>query len=135
MLNNNSKKWLVFVGGLVVLSVVVYAGFLLISEPVESKYAKVEIDSQGHKRVFEGEVIDGMTVFQALQAATLAGNLSFAYTLDPESNKLIVKSINGYTADDVKKSPEFYLNSNPIDSGIIHTVPIKPGDSVLIVLE
>ena len=41
--------------------------------------ARLEIVSGGDKRAFEGEVIDGMTVFDALRASALAGNISFNF--------------------------------------------------------
>lgn len=130
------RKQILF-GLLIVL--VVLAGLLVIFSsgilsnpnffrPVTS-IARLEIDIDGHKRAFEGEVIDGMTVFEALQASALAGNISFNYAINNDS-KLVVKSLDGYEAEKVKKPPTILLNSTPVETEKIHLTPIKAGDIV-----
>lgn len=119
---------LVVLGG---LTAVYYNGIL----PYSKSYgtAMLKIEGEGYTRAFEGEVVEGMTVFEAIQASSTAGNISFKYTF--VSGKLVVESFNGYVADSSSKSLDFYLNSSRIEADKLHNILIKGGDVVLVKIQ
>lgn len=85
------------------------------------------------KRAFEGEIVDGMTVLDAVSAAALAGNLIFKYTVDPLKNETSILAIDGYDRkEDPGKTTVFYLNSEKVESGKLHTIVVKPGDMIMV---
>lgn len=95
-------------------------------------YLVFENDNRG--RMFRGEVVDGMTILEALHASSQAGNISFNYFIDSDG-RVVIKSIDGYSADSSKKSLVFYLNHSRIKPENIHSVVIKPGDLIKVALE
>lgn len=132
-----SYKKQIFIWFLISLGISVSFWFFLnnsnlaVIKPNNSSTARLEIELGGQKRAFEGDVVEGMTVFEAIQASALAGNILFNYSFS-EDDKVIVKSIDGYEADKAKKSLIIYLNSNLVRPEEIHTTPIKTGDTILI---
>lgn len=108
-----------FFGFLAVYGIVVYY--------INSSYkmARLEIEIDGKTRVFEGEVINGMTVLEALQSSALAGNMALEY--DIREGQLIIKSIDGHKSIR-SETISFYLNSKPIDTQKIYSIPINQGD-------
>ncbi len=97
-----------------------------------SNVARVELYLEEEKRIFEGETIENMTVLDAMYAASIAGNITFKYTLDPEKNVTKVSALDGITYRSNSNSPDFYLNSEKIETEIIHAVTIKPGDVIVV---
>lgn len=88
----------------------------------------LSFENGGKGRVFQGEVVDGMTVLEALRASSEAGQIDLKYSFDAES-KVAINALNGYFKDsDVKIS--FYLNNNHIDTGYINKIPISGGDII-----
>ena len=79
-------------------------------------------------RMFEGEVIEGMTILQALVASTGAGKVKLEYSIDPE-NKVTIKALNGY-AKMLDRKMVFYLNNLKINSEDINRVVIQGGDRI-----
>ena len=94
------------------------------------KIAHLDIDINGKKRAFEGEVTEGMTILHALQASAIAGNLSFNFTVD--GGKLIVKSLDGYSVLKNDEELSLYLNSSAIETDKIQSILIKAGDRIMI---
>src|SRR3990167_4901777 len=137
------KKQIRF-GLLIVLAVLVVLGVIFgrgklsgidFSKPTTPiTTARLEININDSKRAFEGGVSDGMTIFEALQASSLAGNLSFAYDFS-DSGNIMLKSFDGYEADKTEKPIKLYLNSTPIKTEKINSTPIKAGDTIFIKLE
>lgn len=85
------------------------------------------------KRQFTGEVVENMTVLDALNASTAAGQIKLIYHLDSDNNTR-VREINGYTADENIQF-SFYVNSQKLDPGELNRTNIKPGDEITIRLE
>ena len=77
------------------------------------------------KRNFEGEIINGETLFDALNQASKAGN--FSYQLDENNN---LAAIDSFTRNK-NKSWHWYLNGEKIDMRL-NEVIIKDDDDILI---
>ena len=77
------------------------------------------------KRNFEGEIINGETLFDALNQASKAGN--FSYQLDENNN---LAAIDSFTRNK-NKSLNLYLNGEKIDMRL-NEVIIKDDDDILI---
>ncbi|OGM96896.1 MAG: hypothetical protein A3B86_00060 [Candidatus Yanofskybacteria bacterium RIFCSPHIGHO2_02_FULL_38_22b] len=81
----------------------------------------------GEQRIFQGEVVDDMTILDALRASSQAGQIDLEFII--ESDKTRIEELNGYLADqDAKLS--FYLNGSKVEEADIHTTTIDGGDTV-----
>ena len=80
------------------------------------------------QRMFQGEVVEGMTVFQALVASSRAGQIKFKYSLDSKSS-VVIEELNGYTKTQDKKLV-FYLNNSRVNTRNINSTYIKGGDKI-----
>ena len=99
------------------------------------RVAHLEVGAGDNKRVFEGEVVDGMTILEAMNVSALAGNITFKYTIDGIDNKLKIHTLNGYLSNQEDEVIDVYLNSSKVDLGQIHMITIKPGDIISIKVE
>lgn len=97
--------------------------------------AYLEVNIDGTRRAFEGEVVDGMTVLDALDASALAGNINFQYEIDRKSNELHIITLDGYSAVKAPKTATFFLNLARVDAGRIHSIVVNSGDRILVKLE
>ncbi len=96
------------------------------SAPKIISKAVLTIDfGDGSKRNFEGEIIDGETLFDALGQTSRAGN--FSYQLDEKNN---LAAIDSFTRDK-NKSWHWYLNDKKIDKPLGEII-LKSGDKILI---
>ncbi len=82
----------------------------------------------GKERNFEGEIIEGETLFDALIQASKAGN--FSYKLDEKNN---LAAIEDFIRNN-NKSWHWYLNDNKIDKSP-NEIILKSGDKILIKYE
>lgn len=128
----NRDFWII----VLILVVSIYTGFFkgLPSFLNKGDSARVEIDFGDKKRTFEGKVIEGMSVLDAILASSRAGKLEFQYAL--LNNQTNVLRIDGFAEDGLnKKTWNFYLNEEKIKKDEIHRIKIKSGDDVLIRFE
>jgi len=124
--NLGSVLWIVLAG-------LVFTGFLTAIRfnilTIQRQEAVLLISFEnGERRMFQGEVIEGMTVLQALAASSKAGQIKLEYSLNPE-NKVIIEELNGYTKNQDKELV-FYLNDSKIDSENINGIAINGGDRI-----
>jgi hypothetical protein len=104
--------------------------FLFISQnDAIFKSAKLELVLRERRRMFEGEVISGMTILDALTASTLAGNIQLDYRITG-SDMISIKSIDGYKPEN---KPVFLLNDRPVEPEEIGKKTIKPGDYIYVI--
>ncbi|MCX6813818.1 MAG: DUF4430 domain-containing protein [Candidatus Azambacteria bacterium] len=88
--------------------------------------AELTVDfGNGQKRVFEGEIIDGETLLDALNQASKAGN--FSYKLDEKNNLAVIEDF----IRNNNKSWHWYLNDKKIDKSL-NEIILKSGDKILI---
>lgn len=81
--------------------------------------------SDGKERNFEGEIIKGETLLDALSQTSKAGN--FSYKLDKNNN---LAAIDSFTRNK-NKSWHWYLNDKKIDKPLGEII-LKSGDKILI---
>ena len=99
------------------------------------RVAYLEVNDNGTRRAFEGEVINGMTVLDALDASAVAGDISFHYEIDRTSHELHIITLDGYLANKTSKTAMLFLNLVRIDMAKIHSIPVNSGDRILVKLE
>ena len=80
------------------------------------------------KRNFEGEIINGETLFDALNQASKAGN--FSYRLDEKNNLAAIDSF----ISNKNKSWHWYLNDKKINEPLGEII-LKSGDKILLKYE
>ncbi len=99
-----------------------------ISQPTPKIIGKAALTidfSDGNKRNFEGEIIEGETLFDALNMASKAGN--FSYQLDEKNNLAVIDSFTR----NKNKSWRWYLNDKKIDKPLGEII-LKSGDEILL---
>ncbi len=100
----------------------------------ETRVARLEIDDGNKKRAFEGEIISGMSVLDALTASSKVGDFEVRYALINDSTDIM--DINGLAEDGIsQKKWNFYLNGEKIDAALAHKIQIGPGDKILVKFE
>jgi hypothetical protein len=114
-------------GFLAVLVVVIF--FVRFSGSTNEGVADLTLDMGDYKREFQGPVVDGMTVLDALNASVLAGGINFKFALTEEKTEIIEINDHGKIGD---YNLDFYLNSQRIDDSEINKISIKPEDRVLV---
>lgn len=102
------------------------------SNPADGSLAKVVLNESGRKRAFEGEVIDDMTVLEAIYTSSLAGKFDFYYSLN--GNKIEVIKI-GESMRESGNRIIISLNARNIDESKIDEIKINQGDVVEIKTE
>lgn len=90
-------------------------------------------EKEGAGRRFQGEVVKGMTVLEALMASSEAGSIKFVYVTEKD-NKVTIKKLDGYT-DRLKKRLVFYINSTMVDARDINKIFVNPGDTIRVELQ
>lgn len=104
--------------------------------PAHSREATLYLafENDGKGRMFSGEVVDGMTILDAVIASSEAGRIKFLYHIDKDG-KLVVDGIDGYTPAVSGKEVLFRLNGAKIATDYIGKTRIKAGDRIEVYLE
>lgn len=113
---------------------ILIAGLLLIAivraNPYED-HASVLIDFGDARRMFEGEVMQGMTVLDALNASVIAGNIPFRFMISRDQTKIL--TIDGHE-DPLGTRPDVYMNGRAVDARVLHRTYINPQDAITVKL-
>lgn len=96
--------------------------------------ASLLINFENKQRLFEGTVVSGMTMLDALGAATTAGQIKLKYAISA-NNEVQITEINDHINHTANKTFNFYLNGDKVDSKNINQIPIQNGDKVEIRFE
>lgn len=116
-----------------IIFIVAVVSAIFLFERFSGNEAALLIDFDDMKRVFAGEVVDGMTVLDALNASVAAGQIKLVYYVD-DGNNTKVKEISDHSASGNTQFT-FYVNSRKLDSSELNKTLIKPGDEITIKLE
>ena len=81
----------------------------------------------GEQRVFSGEIVAGMTVFDAILASAQGGDLSIDYSI--ENSILEIKSVNDIAGEGANKW-HVYLNGEAVVAKQMDLIEIKNGDKI-----
>lgn len=135
-INNTLLVQIIFVS-LVVSGVLIFEKKLNIGSFRNGGSSKGEasliVDFGDIKRAFEGEVVEKMTILDALNASVAAGNIKLRYTVDSNNNTTIME-INSHQATK-EKGFQFYINGKKINSNDLNKTMIRSGDKVVIKYE
>lgn len=104
------------------------------SDNSTTELATLVINFESEKRFFEGEVVDNMTMLDALNAAVSIGKIKFNYAID-ESSNVSVLEIDGHTNGFGNKYFIFYLNSQKVPVQDLNKKEVRGGDKVEILNE
>lgn len=96
--------------------------------------ASLLINFENKQRLFEGEVVSGMTMLDALQAAAAAGQIKLKYIIG-EDNSVKIAEINDHINNIADKTFNFYLNGVKVNAENINQIPIQNGDKIEIRFE
>lgn len=89
-------------------------------------------ENGGQGRMFVGEVVNGMTILDALITSAAAGNIQLKYNIN--DNGAVVLGLNGYDLNNGKQLA-FYLNGHKINESEIHLTRVKPGSKIIVSVE
>lgn len=104
-----------------------------VSKRSEGGSATLLVDFDNTKRMFEGEVIENMTILDVLNASVAAGKLKLIYVVDGRNNTTVTE-INDHTVNE-GQSFSFYRNDKKVSTGDINKTYVYPGDKITIKIE
>jgi len=93
-----------------------------------SNAARIEIDYETNRRVFEGDVLSDMSMLDALLAASRGGSFEVRYAL--LGDLIDIMEIDSMIEDGLDGNWHFYLNGKEIRSAEIHKIKIRSGDEI-----
>lgn len=108
--------------------IVLVIGFLFAEQWFNNK-AKLVLQVGNQERVFEGEVVRGMTVLDAFNAAMLAGNINLQFAVQNDQTRIL--ELDGI-ANLTPQNMVFYINSERIDSQRLNKVTVQPQDEIVV---
>lgn len=91
-------------------------------------------ENNGNGRMFAGKVVGNMTILNALDVASKAGQIELKYSVSADG-EVIINGLDGYDTSLSDKKMVFYLNGKRIEVEQINFVRIKPGDNIEVRLE
>ncbi|MEK7138762.1 MAG: hypothetical protein AAB799_01125 [Patescibacteria group bacterium] len=94
--------------------------------------ATLLVDFDNMRRMFEGEVADGMTILDALNVSAEAGKIKLRYVIDYD-NRTTVTEINDHVA--LGKSFSFLVNGKFVKTEDLNKKTVKSGDEITIRLQ
>lgn len=120
------------------VQIIVLLAFLgaifLVGSSSRSNEAEISIDFGDRVRVFQGEVIENMTILDALTAAVIAGGVPLLFSIDTARDITQVTTSQTTTELIETKKIQFYVNGSLINGAKIHQTPIRPQDKVIVKL-
>jgi len=96
--------------------------------------ATLSLNFDNVNRFFEGEVLEDMTMLDALNMATTVGKIKFNYILN-DQNLTLIMEINDHKNETGDRKFLFFINDKKIDSEDLNKVLVKAGDSMVITYE
>jgi hypothetical protein len=113
-----------------IVAVVVLVAALLVFEELNRKTATLTIDIDGEKRTFQGEIVEGMTMLDALNASVLAGGIKLQFAIEDNGAKIL--EFDGYVSEEANSDVYFYLNSEVMSIYEINKAFLRKDDHVLV---
>ena len=117
---------------LIIIGIGIISFFKLSSDFLNSNtpgLATLVINFETEKRFFEGEVVRGMTVLDALNTAVSVGKIKLNFTIDKSENVSVVE-IDGHINGINNKHFVFYLNSKKVATKDLNKEMIHGGDRI-----
>ena len=95
----------------------------------DGNLAVLFINFNNQKRFFEGEVVEDMTMLDALSVAVSVGKIKLNYAIDNSGN-VRVAEIDGHTNGTDNKYFIFYLNSKKVSVEDLNKEVVHGGDRI-----
>lgn len=108
----------------------VVLALLLLFDRTNARNATVVIDIQGRQRTFQGQVVSGMTVLDALNVSAKAGGLGLDVSSGSggKPGNVTIEGQNGWSG----KVASVFINGGLLDISDIQTRLLKPHDRVVV---
>jgi hypothetical protein len=113
-----------------VTRIVIVAAFiaaLFLADGMSRDYASVTFHLGKESRAFQGEIVTGMTVLDALNAATLAGKITLQFSLDEHGTVHILDLGGAHPAEDQIR---IMVNGERIPTAKIGSTTLRAHDRV-----
>jgi len=126
-----TKDVLLVIAGLLAAGVLLrYLKVELIADRPRENLATLVLQfSDERKRVFQGAVVEGMTVLDALNSSSLGGGFEFKFWVDTAGQVNLI-ALGGEPSQLGQGGWHFYLNRDPIDIANINLIGIKEDDII-----
>lgn len=111
-----------------IILVAVFVGALFVLDGLSRNHATLTLQVGSQQRMFQGEVVPGMTLLDALNASALAGHIPLKFFID-QNNKTRIVSIDSYS-EVMDDKIQFFVNERLIPLEAIHTVPVNARDEI-----
>jgi hypothetical protein len=95
--------------------------------------ASLMLDFENMKRMFEGEVVEKMTILDALNASVTAGQIKLLYTVDINNDTAVVGIDDHIAVGD--KNFSFHINGKKLNTKDLNRTFVDPGDTITVRLE
>jgi len=124
----------------IILLLILASAFKITSEHLNNMnsnknfIATLSLNFDNVNRFFEGEVLEDMTMLDALNMATTVGKIKFNYILN-DQNLTLIMEINDHKNETGDRKFLFFINDKKIDSEDLNKVLVKAGDSMVITYE
>ena len=114
---------------IILILVFIFYFNLPVQNLTKNSKATLILSIDNDKRAFEGEIIEGMTLLDALNLSTSVGSINFKYSIQNDG-KVQIMAIDGHIIDGSSVKLSILLNSNPIETSQINKIAIKAGDTI-----
>lgn len=126
--------------GVIVLIIIAFVFFFFSEIKVSRDFSEEGIAGKGtasltldfggaRKRIFQGPVIEDMTVLQALQSSQKGGKFEIRYSSNSDGT-IDLATINGQTNGNGNKKWHFYLNGKALNGQDLNRTIIKESDLI-----
>jgi hypothetical protein len=116
-----------------IILVAVFIGTLFVLDGLSRNYATLTLQVGSQQRMFQGEVVPGMTLLDALNASALAGRIPLQFLIDQNNKTKII--VLGSFGEVVDEKIQFFVNQRLIPLEAIHTVPINARDRIDVTID
>lgn len=117
-----------------IILVAVFIGALFVLDGLTRNYATLTLQLGSQERMFQGEVVPGMTLLDALNASALAGQIPLQFFID-QNNRTRIVTIGSYPEASANSNMQFFVNDRRIPLETIHTVPINARDRIDVTID
>ncbi|MDP2647890.1 MAG: hypothetical protein Q8P35_01450 [Candidatus Yanofskybacteria bacterium] len=113
-----------------IIAILGVLGFLYLVSPTPGE-ATLVFDLGNQSRTFKGDVVQNMTVLDALNAASIAGNITFQFVVD-ENNGIRVIALDQYTFSAGADGLIIFKNDERLELSRLNQIIIRPNDRITV---
>lgn len=113
-----------------IIAVLGVLGFLYLISPTKGE-ATLIFDLGNQSRTFKGDVVRDMTILDALNAASIAGNITFQFVVDGDNSTKVI-ALDQYTFDADTSGLFIFKNNERLELSHINRIIIQPNDRITV---